>query len=117
MDSEGWEELYLGRSKSRKTSVAAKLTTTSGNVYYGVNIESACHSLSNCAERVAISNAVCVEGPYVVIRSVEVVGSRLGHRIDIVPCGACRQLISEFADNDTIVAGKAIEYWLPNPYK
>jgi cytidine deaminase len=50
------------------------------------------------------------------IHSVKVYAEKLGVPINIVPCGGCRQLVSEFSDHNTLLCGKPIAYWLPHPY-
>jgi len=112
-----WFDIYFGRAVAKKTRVAARLITLKGNVYYGVNIESSCHSLSICAERSAIVSAVVAEGPDMIISSVDAKALRSGVVFDIVPCGACRQLISEFSDEYTTLMNECISYWMPCPYK
>jgi cytidine deaminase len=107
---------YIKNCKAKKTNVVAELVTTDGEVFYGVNIESSCHTLSICAERAAIVNAVIDLGPSMKIHSVKVYAEKLGVPIDIVPCGGCRQLVAEFSNVDTTLCDKPIGFWLPNPY-
>lgn len=77
-------------------TVGAAVLTRSGKVYAGCNIENAAYPSGLCAERVAIFKAVS-EGEREMIALV-VVTSNLGS-----PCGACRQVLSEFADDGTVV--------------
>lgn len=73
-------------------SVGAALLTTDGEIYSGCNIENSSYGLTNCAERTAIFKAVS-EGHQTIDYLVVT-----GHTDDpIAPCGACRQVISEFA--------------------
>lgn len=81
--------------------VTAVLEDCSGGLHHGVNIENASLGLSICAERVALASAVSS-------------GSRDFRRMLVyspdglpMPCGACRQVLSEFcgADFSVIVAG------------
>jgi Cytidine deaminase len=66
----------------------------SGQVFSGCNVENASYGLTNCAERSAIFAAVsALGGAAVKIRAVAVVNER---NIACSPCGACRQVISEF---------------------
>jgi len=75
--------------------VGAAVLTSSGRIYDGVNVESAAYPTSMCAERVAIFKAVSEgERQFVAIA----VATRNGG----APCGACRQVISEFG-LDTLV--------------
>ncbi|AEH54652.1 MULTISPECIES: cytidine deaminase [Heyndrickxia] len=75
--------------------VGACLVTKSGKEYLGCNIENASYGLSNCAERTAIFKAVSEgerEFQYMVIAG--------DTDEPIVPCGACRQVMSEFCGKD-----------------
>ena len=79
--------------------VGAALMTESGKVYTGCNVENASYGLTICAERNAIFHAIAEEGAGMRIRSLAVIA--LGH--EFPPCGACRQVISEFAQPNTHV--------------
>ena len=111
-----WYKELICNCKAKKTKVVAKLVTTYGQTVYGVNVESSCHSLSICAERAAIVNAVTNLGPYFKIQRMEVYAEKMGEPIEIIPCGSCRQLISEFAVEETTVCDVNIRFWMPNPY-
>lgn len=76
--------------------VGAALLTTDGKVYRGCNIENASYGLTNCAERTAIFKAVS-EGDKQ-FSAIAVVGDTDG---PISPCGACRQVLAEFCDDNT----------------
>lgn len=70
-------------------SVGAALLAKSGQIYNGVNVENAAYPSSICAERVALFKAVSEgERDFAAIAVV----SRTGGS----PCGACRQVLSEF---------------------
>lgn len=84
------EMAYVPYSKFK---VGAALLSKDGTVYKGCNIENAGYSLTNCAERTAIFKAVS-EGVKDFSKLV-VIGDTEG---PISPCGACRQVISEFCD-------------------
>jgi cytidine deaminase len=75
--------------------VGAALLTASGRVYDGVNVENAAYPNGICAERVAAFKAVS-EGERE-FSAIAVVTSNGGS-----PCGACRQVLSEFGQ-DTLV--------------
>lgn len=71
-------------------AVGAALLTRSGKVYTGCNIENASYGLTVCAERVAIWKAVSEgEREFVALAVVTADG--------VSPCGACRQVMAEFA--------------------
>lgn len=73
--------------------VGAALLAKDGTVYRGCNIENAGYSMTNCAERTAFFKAVS-EGVKEFV-SLAVVADTEG---PVSPCGACRQVISEFCD-------------------
>lgn len=71
-------------------TVGAALLTASGKVYTGVNVENASYGLAICAERTAAVKAVSDgERDFVAIAVVTENGG--------TPCGACRQVLNEFA--------------------
>ncbi|MED4203674.1 cytidine deaminase [Neobacillus mesonae] len=78
--------------------VGAAVLTKNNHVFRGCNIENASFGLTNCAERTAIFKAVS-EGNQE-IEAIVVVGDTEG---PISPCGACRQVMAEFCDQDTKV--------------
>ena len=84
-------------------AVGAALLTGCGKVYQGVNIENASYGATNCAERTAFFKAVS-EGERT-FRAIAIVGGLIGEEpVDYAyPCGVCRQVMQEFADNDFIV--------------
>ncbi len=71
--------------------VGAALVCEDGSIYEGCNIENASYGLTNCAERTAIFKAVS-EG-HTKFKVLAVVADTEG---PCAPCGACRQVISEF---------------------
>lgn len=83
-------------------SVGAALLTASGRIFSGCNVENASYGLTNCAERTAIFKAVS-EGETHFVRMAIWVDSD----ILFTPCGACRQVISEFSsDMEIIIASR-----------
>lgn len=91
-----------------KFRVGAALLTKNGNIYTGTNIENRSYSPSVCAERVAIFKAVS-EGD-TQIEAIAVVG--LDCDYPLPPCGVCRQVLSEFSKDITILmsGGKISQY-------
>lgn len=65
--------------------------------YTGCNVENASYGLSLCAERNAISNAIA-QGEKFKIKAIAVYSP---NQKRCMPCGACRQWISEFALGDS----------------
>ncbi|CQR25448.1 cytidine deaminase [Streptococcus varani] len=82
--------------------VGAALVTGDGQVFSGCNIENAAYPLTNCAERTAIFKAIS-EG-VTDFKELVVYGKT---DKPISPCGACRQVMAEFFEQDlpvTLVA-------------
>lgn len=77
--------------------VGAALLTRSGQVITGANVESASYGLTCCAERVALFNALTAGKRNFV--AVAVVARAPGGPM---PCGACRQLLAEYASAATV---------------
>ena len=73
--------------------VAAALMTESGKTYTGVKIENSSFGLTNCAERTAMFNWVNDGGLPDPIERLLIIGNT---DRPISPCGACRQVMSEF---------------------
>ena len=75
--------------------VSAVLVTKDDQIYTGVNIENASFGLTNCGERTAIFKAVS-EGARS-FKELIVYGQT---EKPISPCGACRQVMAEFFEQD-----------------
>ena len=75
--------------------VGAAVLSASGKVYTGCNVENASYGLTICAERVAILKAVS-EGESEITAVAIVAGESEIPR----PCGACLQVMAEFASQD-----------------
>lgn len=69
--------------------VGAAVLTASGDVIAGCNVENASYGLTICAERSAVCAAIAAGHKQIVAVAVATAG---GHS----PCGACRQVLSEF---------------------
>ena len=77
--------------------VGAALLTRSGETITGANVESASYGLTCCAERVALFNALTAGKRDFV--AVAVVARAPGGPM---PCGACRQLLAEYAPHAAV---------------
>lgn len=75
-----------------KFKVGAALLTSAGEVITGANVESASYGLTCCAERVALFSALTAGRRE--FAAVAVVARAKGGPM---PCGACRQLLAEYA--------------------
>ena len=76
--------------------VGAALHCTDGRIFQGCNIENASFGLTNCAERTAVFKAVS-EGA----TSFDVIA--IAAKKKAWPCGACRQVLNEFAPDIRII--------------
>lgn len=81
-----------------KFSVGAVVVDENGNHIKGANIENGSFGLSNCAERSAIFAAA--SNGMRKIKTICVVADTMG---PVSPCGACRQVMKEFAGKDTVI--------------
>jgi cytidine deaminase len=102
-------ELVVAAASVREQAVApyshfkvgAALLTRAGAVISGANVESASYGLTCCAERVALFKAL-TEGHREFTAIAVVTGAPGGS----MPCGACRQLLAEYAPTAQVwVAG------------
>ena len=80
--------------------VGAALRLTSGEVVTGTNVENMSYGLTICAERSAVVRAVSQFGPEIRIEAVAVANL---NDAPSPPCGACRQVLSEFTVPDAPV--------------
>lgn len=81
-----------------KFQVGAALLTKDGQVFTGCNVENSSYGATICAERTAIVKAIS-EG-YREFESLAIVSMPNEYTY---PCGICRQMISEFMPNGTII--------------
>ncbi len=82
--------------------VGAALLCDDGTVYTGCNVENSSYGLTCCAERNAVYAAVAAGARIFLAIAVAADG------MPVPPCGACRQVLSEFApDLPVILAGGA----------
>ncbi len=89
------EKAYVPYSKF---PVAALLIDNNGKKHKGVNVENASFGLTLCAERNAITTAVTEN-----MEKIKVLVVTGNTPEPISPCGACRQVIKEFSDSDTVI--------------
>jgi cytidine deaminase len=91
------EHAYAPYSQFR---VGAALLLEGGAVATGCNVENCSYRLTSCAEQGAIARAVAERGPGV--RVVAVAVANLNDAASM-PCGACRQTLSEFGGDAMVV--------------
>jgi cytidine deaminase len=88
---------YAPYSKFR---VGAALLFDDGSIVTGCNVENMSYGLTSCAERNALFRAVSERGANRKIVAVAV--TNLNNEPS-PPCGACRQVLNEFASPDAVV--------------
>ena len=99
-----WNKLIAQARQARQNAyapysryaVGAAALAKSGKIYTGCNVENAAYPSALCAERVAIYKGVS-EGEREFV-ALAIVTTNLGS-----PCGACRQVLSEFAADDAVI--------------
>lgn len=100
--------------------VGAALLSTDGTIWHGCNVECSSYGLTLCAERVALGTAVA-NGRREFVLLVLLTDTDA----PIAPCGACRQLLHDFAPQLLILAEAArpgeralwfLSELLPNPF-
>lgn len=109
-----WRALVTAATQARERAyapysrfaVGAALRTSTDRVFTGCNVENASSGLTVCAERVAIWKAVSEgETEFEALAVVTDVG--------VTPCGACRQVLAEFAgDMPVLVANLTGDVWV-----
>ena len=78
-------------------AVGACVVGESGNIYTGCNFENSSFGLTICAERNAIGTAIA-NGE----KNIQAIAIYSPNSQDCSPCGACRQVISEFCGPEGI---------------
>lgn len=77
--------------------VGAALRLADGLIVTGANVENASYGLTLCAERSALARAVGEHGPAVRVHAIALFNLNAAA---CSPCGACRQVLAEFAAPD-----------------
>jgi len=89
--------------------VAAAVLDVNGNVFTGVNVENSSYGLTVCAERIAIFNAIAAGS-----RKLCAIAVTAEKEHPVMPCGACRQVMTELLEKNAHVyldAGATIQRW------
>lgn len=86
--------------------VGAALVADDGTVFTGVNVENRSFGLTICAERAAVASAVAAGKTH--FKTLVIATPDASYPVS--PCGACRQVISEFMEpEDSVVFGNSID--------
>jgi len=96
-------ELIAAARKARSNSyspysnfaVGAAVISESGGINQGCNVENASYGLTICAERNAIFSAVASGA-----KKISAIAISVGEHGNATPCGACLQVMSEFANDE-----------------
>ena len=125
-DHDRWFEVLKARatvaashsySPYSRFPVGAAVTGDDGTIYSGCNVENASFGLTQCAERSAITAAMCdgVKPGSLNLLVIYTPGDK-AHS----PCGACRQVMHELMARDSRVVsccdGENTETWSPSQY-
>lgn len=80
--------------------VGAALLLSSGEIVTAANVENASYRLTCCAEQAVVARAVAEHGPTIRLHAVAIASL---NNTALTPCGACRQTLAEFADDNTLI--------------
>lgn len=78
-----------------KFKVSSAILGSNNKIYSGANIESSSYSLTLCSERV--SAAIAVSNG---VKKFKAIAIYAGNDEFVYPCGACRQFLAEFSEDD-----------------
>ena len=92
---EAREKAYAPYSKFK---VGAAILTKNGTVFPGCNIENASYGATICAERAAVCNMIVNGG-----RDPIAIAICYNEEEFAVPCGICRQVLSEFSPKGDLI--------------
>lgn len=106
MDKKSAQKLVKAAIAARETAyapyskfkVGAAILTKDGKIYKGCNIENASYGATICAERTAVCNMVANGGQNPIAIAI-----CYNEEEFAVPCGICRQVLSEFSPKGDLI--------------
>jgi len=93
--------------------VGAALLFDDGSLVTGCNVENVSYGLTSCAERNALFRAISERGAGPKLVAVAVANAA---GAPCPPCGACRQVMSEFVTADAVVTFPGERGWETVPF-
>ena len=93
--------------------VGAALRFDDGWTVTGCNVENLSYGLTNCAERNAVFRAISERGAGPKIVAIAVTNTE---GTMCAPCGACRQVLHEFAAADAVITYRMDGGWATRPF-
>jgi cytidine deaminase len=97
-----WQARESAYAPYSNFAVGAALLAADGRIFLGCNVENISYGLTNCAERVAMGAAIAAG-----VRDFHAVAVVAVTQVPISPCGACRQVLAEFAVPSVILANRS----------
>ena len=105
-----FEALERAHAPYSKFRVGAAIITNDDKIFTGCNVETSSYSLTICAERLALFKALS-EG-YYSFKAIAIVTDTCDY---CPPCGACRQVLWEFAkDIEVVMVKNSQDYKVEN---
>ncbi|HEY8497650.1 MAG TPA: cytidine deaminase [Limnochordales bacterium] len=101
-----WEARRHAYAPYSRFAVGAAVLAEDGRIYTGCNVENAVFGATLCAERVAVGQAVAAGQ-----RRILAVAVAAESRSPTTPCGTCRQVLAEFADDMPVVVDNGRQRW------
>ena len=109
--AKAWHARERAYAPYSQFAVGAALLSADGRVFTGCNVENLSYGLTICAERVALASAIAAGA-----RKFTRIAVVADTKVPISPCGACRQVLAEFAPDLLVISanfhGKTAEWRL-----